>query len=126
MVSSLHSGQVNALLSAASGSTVYLIGIGGCGMSGLAHLLLDAGHRVAGSDVSENQETAQLRARGAVIHIGHQADQLRAAKPLLVVYSSAVRADNPEIEAARLLRLPIVRRAVLLAALMHRQQGICV
>jgi len=126
-VSSLNPEQVNALLAnAGRGSTVYLVGIGGCGVSGLAHLLLDAGRRVVGSDLVENEEIRQLRARGAEIHLGHQAEQLRAAAPVLVVYSPAVRADNPELEAAQKLKIPIVRRAILLAALVNRQHGICV
>jgi UDP-N-acetylmuramate-alanine ligase len=57
--------QVNERLAAAPGSTVYLVGVGGCGVSGLAHLLLDAGHRVVGSDAAENEEIRQLRARTA-------------------------------------------------------------
>ncbi|HEY0551035.1 MAG TPA: UDP-N-acetylmuramate--L-alanine ligase [Verrucomicrobiae bacterium] len=119
--------QINALLGRAGrGSTVYLAGIGGCGVSGLAHLLIDAGHRVAGSDLAENEEIRQLRARGAEIHIGHCAEQVRAAKPVLLVHSPAVRADNPELCAAREMNLPVVRRAFLLAALVNRQRGICV
>jgi UDP-N-acetylmuramate--alanine ligase len=119
--------QVSALLAGAGrGSTVYLVGIGGCGVSGLAHLLLDAGHRVVGSDLVENEEIRQLRARGAEVHLGHRAENLRAAQPALVVHSPAVRAENPELQAARELNLPVVRRAVLLAAFVHRQRGICV
>jgi UDP-N-acetylmuramate--alanine ligase len=119
--------QINALLGRAGrGSTVYLAGIGGCGVSGLAHLLLDAGHHVVGSDIAENEEIRQLRSRGAEIHIGHRAEQLRAAKPVLLVHSPAVRADNPELCAAREMNLPVVRRAFLLAALVNRQRGICV
>jgi UDP-N-acetylmuramate--L-alanine ligase/UDP-N-acetylenolpyruvoylglucosamine reductase len=126
-VSSLNPEQVSALLSnAGRSSTVYLVGIGGCGMSGLAHLLLDSGHRVLGSDLVENEEIRQLRARGAEIHIGHRSEQLRAGNPMLVVYSPAVRADNPELEAAQELKIPIVRRAILLAAFINRQRGICV
>jgi UDP-N-acetylmuramate--alanine ligase len=119
--------QINALLGRAGrGSTVFLAGIGGCGVSGLAHLLLDAGHRVAGSDIAENEEIRQLRARGAEIHIGHCAEQLSAAKPVLLVHSPAVRADNPELCAAREINVPVVRRAFLLAALVNRQRGVCV
>ncbi len=121
------SDQVSALLhSAGPGSAVYLIGAGGCGMSGLGHLLLDLGHRVAGSDLAANEEVQQLRARGAEIHVGHDSSWIEAARPVLVVYSSAIRLDNPEIQAARQRQIPIVRRAVLLAALLHRQRGICV
>ncbi len=84
----LTSPQVHALLAAAgAGATVYLVGAGGCGMSGLGHLLLDLGQRVKGSDLASNREVLQLRARGAEIHRGHRGDQLRAARPVLVVYS---------------------------------------
>jgi UDP-N-acetylmuramate-alanine ligase len=119
--------QINALLGhAGRGSTVYLAGIGGCGVSGLAHLLLDAGHRVVGSDLVENEEIRQLRGRGAEIHLGHCAQQVRAAKPVLLVHSPAIRADNPELCSAREMNLPVVRRAFLLAALVNSQRGICV
>jgi UDP-N-acetylmuramate--alanine ligase len=126
-VNSLNPEQVNALLAQAGrGSAIYLVGVGGCGVSGLAHLLLDAGHRVVGSDVVENEEIRQLRARGAEIHTGHCGERLRNAKPVLIVYSPAVRADNPEREAAQELKIPIVRRAILLAAFVNRERGICV
>ena len=119
--------QVGTLLeSAPAGSTAYLVGIGGCGMSGLAHLLLDLGWRVAGSDLVAGDETRQLQERGARIHLGHSAEQLAVARPALVVYSSAIRLDNPELQAAEQRQIPIARRAVLLAALVNRQRGICV
>jgi UDP-N-acetylmuramate--alanine ligase len=126
-VSTLSPHQISTLLkSAGPGSTVYLIGIAGCGVSGLAHLLLDAGHRVVGSDLVENTEVRQLRARGAEIYLGHEGENLRVTRPVLVVHSPAVRADNPELQAARELNLPIVRRAILLAAFVNEQRGICV
>jgi UDP-N-acetylmuramate--alanine ligase len=126
-VSTLSPHQISRLLkSAGRGSTIYLIGIAGCGVSGLAHLLLDAGHRVVGSDLVENTEVRQLRERGAEIHLGHEGQNLRAAQPVLVVHSPAVRADNPELQAARELNLPVVRRAILLAAFVNEQRGICV
>ena len=119
--------QVSDLLQAAPArSVVYLLGAGGCGMSGLGHLLLDLGHTVAGSDLTSNEEIAQLRSRGATVHIGHTAEQLRAARPVLAVYSSAIRANNPELQAAAESNVPIVRRATLLAALSQRQRSICV
>lgn len=122
-----HPEQVDALLKVAKpGGLVYLIGAGGCGMSGLAHLLLDLGFQVQGSDLLLSDEVRQLQARGARIHPSHEAAQVLEAKPILVVYSSAIRRDNPELQAAEQLRVPIVRRAVLLAALVQRQQGICV
>ena len=95
-------------------------------MSGLGHLLLDLGHAVAGSDLAANEEIRRLRARGAQIHVGHQAEHVRAGRPALLVYSSAIRSNNPELLAARELRIPIVRRATLLAALAQRQRAICV
>src|SRR5437773_6930910 len=126
-MSPLNPVQVSDLLRAAPAcSVVYLIGAGGCGMSGLGHLLLDLGHRVAGSDLTLNEEIDQLRSRGATVHIGHAAEQLRAARPVLAVYSSAIRSDNHELQAAAELNIPIVRRATLLAALLQRQRGICV
>src|SRR6266542_4897553 len=95
-------------------------------MSGLGHLLLDLGHTVTGSDLTLNEDIAQLRSRGATVHIGHSADHLRAASPVMAVYSSAIRANNPELQAAAESNVPIVRRATLLAALSQRQRGICV
>lgn len=118
---------VNDLLGRApGGSTVFLVGAGGCGMSGLGHLLLDLGFRVAGSDAVVNEEVRQLRARGADIHEGHAAERVAQARPVLVVYTSAVRRENSELQAAETLRIPIVRRAVLLAALVRRKRGVCV
>lgn len=111
---------------AGRGATVYLVGVGGCGVSGLAHLLLDAGFRVVGSDLVENEEIYQLRARGVQVHMGHAGENLRAANPFLVVHTPAVRPENPELRAARELNLPIIRRAILLAALVNQQRGICV
>ena len=126
-MSSLNPGQLNEMLAlAGAGSTVHLVGAGGCGVSALGHLLLDAGHRVTGSDAVENEEVRQLRARGAIIHTGHAEENLLSANPILVVFSPAVSADNPELHAARRLGIPSVRRALLLAAFVQRQQGICV
>src|SRR5688572_13629640 len=123
----LTSDQAEALLENIQlGATVYLVGAGGCGMSGLGHLLLDLGLRVTGSDLADGEEVRQLRERGALIHMGHSAEQLIAARATLVVYSSAIRLDNPELQAAERMKVPIVRRAVLLAAILHRQRGICV
>lgn len=114
------------LTEAQQAAPVYLVGIGGCGMSGLAHLLLDAGFAVHGSDLRENAGVCQLRERGAEIFIGHAPEQLRTARPDLVVYSSAIRADNPELAVAEQQGLSVVRRAVLLAALTHRRRSICI
>src|SRR5262245_57853142 len=113
--------QVNKLLqSAPAGAAVFLIGAGGCGMSGLGHLLLDLGFSVAGSDLVVNEEIRQLRARGVEIHVGHAAEHLEKARPVLVIYTPAVRRDNVELQTAEKLQIPIVRRAILLAGLLER------
>src|SRR5262245_58622558 len=96
---------------------VYLVGVGGCGMSGLGHLLLDLGCWVGGSDVAMNETIHELKARGADIQLGHESNRLNAIEPNLVVYSSAITKDNPELKAAVERGIPVVRRAVLLAAL---------
>lgn len=114
------------LRGAAPGGVAYLIGAGGCGMSGLGHLLLDAGFRVAGSDLALNQETQELEARGAVIHQGHAIEHVAAAKPFLTAWSSAIRPDNVELGEARRRGCPAVRRARVLSTLMKRRRGICV
>jgi UDP-N-acetylmuramate--alanine ligase len=114
------------LFSSREERTAYLIGAGGIGMSGLGHLLLDAGVQVAGSDAACNGEVTKLRQRGAKIYVGHDPAQLLASHPALVVYSSAVPFNNPELEAVRAAGIPVVRRAVLLSALMHGSTGVCV
>jgi UDP-N-acetylmuramate--alanine ligase len=119
--------EVDELLSSASpGASVYLIGAGGCGMSALAHLLIDLGFKVSGSDIAPSEEVSRLQARGARIYAKHEAVQISESAPVLVVYSSAIRRDNLELEAAEQQKLPIVRRAILLSALLRRQQGVCV
>ena len=114
------------LQSAGPGALVYLLGAGGCGMSGLGHILLDQGYRVAGSDLVCNEEVQQLRRRGARIFTGHASGQITATRPLQLGYTSAVRPDNAELVAAQRENIPAVRRAVLLAALQGQQRGICV
>jgi UDP-N-acetylmuramate--alanine ligase len=105
---------------------VYLVGAAGCGMSALGHLLLDLGCWIGGSDLVTNETTQELKARGADIQVGHNAQRVIAAEPNLIVYSSAITKDNPELKAALDRGIPVVRRAVLLAALLHRKTGICV
>ena len=126
MNDSLTAEQVDELLSAApSGRTVHLVGAAGCGMSGLGHLLLDLSFDLSGSDLQINDEVRQLQARGARIHLGHGPECVKAGT-VLVAYTSAVRRDHPELRAADAMGIPVVRRAVLLAALLRRQQGICI
>lgn len=123
----LASEEVNALLaSAAQGARVYLVGAGGCGVSCLGHLLLDLGFRISGSDLCANEAITQLSDRGADIQIGHTPEHLLAANPVLVIYSPAVARDNPQLQVAAARQIPVARRAIALAALVHRQCGIAV
>ena len=102
----------------------HFIGIGGIGMSGLASLLLEAGYKVSGSDLNANALIERLKVKGGKIYIGHQAEQVNGAE--VVVYSSAVKPDNPELEMARKKKLPILSRGELLALLMEDKKGIAI
>lgn len=104
--------------------TVHFVGIGGVGMSGLAEILLNLGFNVQGSDIKDSPTTKRLEQLGANVFIGHRAEQIQSAD--VVVHTSAVRNDNPEILAAWRARLPVIRRAELLAELMRFQTGIAV
>ncbi len=95
---------------------IHFIGIGGIGVSGCARLAMQAGVRVSGSDVKESAVTRRLRTAGADVVLGHREENLEGAD--LVVYSSAIKADNPELVAARMRRLPVKRRAEFLSDLM--------
>jgi len=94
----------------------HFIGIGGIGMSGIAQLLLLTGHKVTGSDLKENKRIRELRLLGAGIYLGHSPANINDAD--VVVYSSAVKEDNPEFEEAKRLKLPLIKRAQALAELM--------
>ncbi len=104
---------------------VHFVGIGGCGMSGLARVLVQQGHQVTGSDLAPNGETTALRKLGAKIHTGHAARHVRSETELLV-YTSAVTSDNEELRAAIELKIPTVRRGRLLTALMTHRNNIAV
>ncbi|MFH1018023.1 MAG: UDP-N-acetylmuramate--L-alanine ligase [Pseudomonadota bacterium] len=103
---------------------VHFVGIGGIGMSGIAKIVLRSGHAVSGSDLKENQETRNLREMGAVIFIGHRAEQIEGAD--VVVYSSAVSPENPELLEAHGRHMPILVRAEMLAELMRKKDTIVV
>jgi UDP-N-acetylmuramate--alanine ligase len=103
---------------------LHFVGIGGIGMSGIAELLLNLGYRVTGSDLADSDITRKLQALGATLYRGHAEAHLGDADVL--VYSSAVRADNPEIVAARERGIPVIRRAEMLAELMRLKYGIAV
>ncbi len=123
----LSKAQVETWLTQAPAHTpIYMIGIGGSGMTGLAHLLVDMGFKVFGSDITDNTEIRQLRNRGVVISQGHETKLLCKNRPELVVYSSAVRMENPELAVAGKLQVPVIRRAVLLAAIAGSRRTVCV
>jgi len=123
----LTSDQVTPLLkSAAPGATVHLIGAGGCGMSGLGHLLLDLGLGVTGSDLVANDDTRALQERGAHIHLGHDSVHLAATRPLLVRLFLGRAPEQSRIASRRAVANSQRPPRVLLAALVHRQRGICV
>jgi UDP-N-acetylmuramate--alanine ligase len=103
---------------------IHFIGIGGIGMSGIAEVLMNLGYRVQGSDLVENANVLRLRAKGVEVHVGHDAGNLGAAE--VVVVSTAIQRDNPEVKAARERRLPIVRRAEMLAELMRLKQCVAI
>ncbi len=103
---------------------VHFIGIGGVGMSGIAEVLVTQGYQVSGSDQGDNAATRRLAAIGATVHRGHAAGHVAGAD--VVVVSSAIRADNPELQAARTLRIPVVPRAEMLAELMRFKRGIAI
>jgi UDP-N-acetylmuramate--alanine ligase len=103
---------------------VHFVGIGGAGMSGIAEVLLTQGYKVSGSDVASSATTRRLADLGAQIAVGHAAQNVAAAD--VVVISTAVAADNPEIVAAREANIPVVPRALMLGELMRLKQGIAV
>src|SRR6185503_7793720 len=103
---------------------VHFIGIGGIGMSGIAEIMLRIGYQVQGSDAKASANTERLQKLGATIFIGHDAAHVDGASA--VVYSTAVKVDNPEMVAGRERRLPLVRRAEMLAELMRLQFSIAV
>jgi len=104
--------------------TLHFVGIGGIGMSGIAETLAALGYRVQGSDIAEGGNVQRLRAKGIAVAIGHKAENLGDAQ--VVVYSSAVTADNPELKAARARLIPVVRRAEMLGELMRLKWSIAV
>ena len=96
---------------------VHFVVIGGIGMSGIAEVLVNLGYRVQGSDIAENANVQRLRQKGVAVAIGHDAANLGEAT--VVVVSSAIKRDNPELKAARERLLAVVRRAEMLAELMR-------
>ncbi len=103
---------------------IHFVGIGGIGMSGIAEILHNLGYQVQGSDIAESANVRRLRGLGISVEIGHRAENV--AEALVVVISSAVKSDNPEVQAARARFIPIVRRAEMLAELMRLKWCIAV
>jgi len=103
---------------------LHFVGIGGTGMSGIAEVLINLGYPVSGSDLAVNQATRRLRKLGARIHKGHRPSNLRDAD--VVIISSAVHEDNPEVVEARRRLIPVIPRAEMLAELMRLKHGVAV
>ncbi len=103
---------------------IYFIGIGGAGMSGIAEVMLNMGYQVSGSDLNLSKVTERLSKAGAKVYQGHNANQVAEAH--VIVTSTAVSQDNPEVLRARELRIPIIPRAEMLAELMRFQFGIAI
>jgi UDP-N-acetylmuramate--alanine ligase len=104
--------------------TIHFVGIGGIGMSGIAEVMHNLGYSVQGSDIAESATVERLRARGIAVHIGHAAENIAGAA--VVVTSTAVKRANPEVAAALEQRVPVVRRAEMLAELMRLKSTVAV
>ncbi|MDY7540356.1 UDP-N-acetylmuramate--L-alanine ligase [Undibacterium sp. RTI2.1] len=103
---------------------IHFVGIGGSGMSGIAEVLLNLGYTISGSDLGSNAASQRLASLGAKVMLGHAADNIAGADA--IVTSTAVKADNPEVVAAREKHIPIVPRALMLAELMRLKSGIAI
>ena len=103
---------------------MHFIGIGGAGMSGIAEILLNEGYQISGSDIADGLVTQRLTQAGAKIYIGHAEEHIEGAS--VVVVSSAIKDDNPELVAAKQKRIPVIQRAQMLAEIMRFRHGIAV
>ena len=103
---------------------IHFVGIGGIGMSGIAEVLVNLGYTVQGSDASESGNVARLREKGVTVSVGHKAENVDGAD--VVVVSTAIKRDNPELMAARAQRIPVVRRAEMLAELMRLKSCVAI
>ena len=103
---------------------IHFIGIGGIGMSGIAEVLKNLGYTVQGSDAAEGGNVVRLREKGVTVFVGHKAENIEGAE--VVVVSTAIKPDNPELVAARALRIPVVRRAEMLAELMRLKSCVAI
>ncbi|MDP2833573.1 MAG: UDP-N-acetylmuramate--L-alanine ligase [Pseudomonadota bacterium] len=103
---------------------IHFVGIGGAGMSGIAEVLINLGYQVSGSDGASNAVTQRLVDMGASVYQGHAEAHVQGANVLVI--SSAIKEDNPELQAARAAHIPVVARAMMLAELMRFKQGIAI
>ena len=103
---------------------IHFVGIGGIGMSGIAEVLCNLGYTVQGSDASDNANVARLREKGITVSVGHKAENVAGAD--VVVVSTAIKRDNPELMTARAQRIPVVRRAEMLAELMRLKSCVAI
>src|SRR5438132_4468395 len=103
---------------------IHFVGIGGIGMSGIAEVLCNLGYTVQGSDASESGNVARLREKGIMVSVGHKAENVDGAD--VVVVSTAIKRDNPELMAARAQRIPVVRRAEMPAELMRLKSCVAI
>src|SRR5579859_5707670 len=103
---------------------IHFVGIGGIGMSGIAEVLLTLGYKVSGSDLKSSPVTERLAEKGAIIFAGHRPENITGAE--VVVASSAIRRDNPEIVTAHAQLVPVIQRAEMLAELMRLKYGIAI
>ena len=103
---------------------IHFVGIGGAGMGGIAEVLLNEGYKITGSDIGKNQVVKRLTSLGADIQIGHRATNVDGAS--VIVVSTAIDQENPELLAASALRIPVVRRAEMLAELMRFRHGVAI
>src|SRR5690242_11399255 len=103
---------------------IHFVGIGGIGMSGIAEVLLNLGYRISGSDEKLSPITARLGGMGAKIFEGHSGEHIRDAQ--VVVTSTAVRTDNPEVVEAVRRQIPVIPRAEMLAELMRLKYGVAI
>jgi UDP-N-acetylmuramate--alanine ligase len=103
---------------------IHFVGIGGIGMSGIAEVLANLGYAVRGSDVSDSANVRRLREKGIAVKVGHDSANVEGAA--VVVVSSAIKRDNPELTAARTGRIPVVRRAEMLAELMRLKSCVAI
>jgi UDP-N-acetylmuramate--alanine ligase len=103
---------------------IHFVGIGGIGMSGIAEVLCNLGYAVQGSDAADSGNVARVRAKGVKVSVGHKAENINGAD--VIVVSTAIKRDNPELIAARAQRIPVVRRAEMLAELMRLKSCVAI